>query len=426
MADKKESHSQHEGVALYGNILDSMDNGVIALDFEGTIITYNRAASQILGIEREAAIGKSYREVFFGTKGNDDFNDVLVKVIFSGETNFYREVLFFRGDNTTVPLGITCSLLTDSSDEDYGILAVFTDMTNIKKSEFLQDTLTRYVTKQVVARILENPDNIELDGEERDATILFTDIRGFTSITEMTDPRDLVSLLRGYFTLMVGAIFQFNGMVDKFIGDSIMAVYGAPSPEPGHARMAVETALEMQGHIEVFNLSRKKNGLIPIQIGIGISTGPVIVGNIGSPDRFEYTAIGDTVNLASRLEGINKTYGTGIIISGSTYGEIREEFVCRELDRVLVRGKKRPLPVYEVIGCAGEEDGPRDEFVGRYNESLALFRNRRWDDARKSFCRVLKLRPGDTTSELYRDRCTAFKRKSPPEDWDGSTGLYLR
>ena len=194
---------------LYENILDSIDNGVIALDFEGKIITFNNAASHILGIDPSQALGKYYPEVFFQLEGNDEFNDVLINVIDTRQTHFYREVSFVRDENTIVPIGITSSLLKDDKGNDYGVVSVFSDLTEIKKRKFLQDTLIRYVTKQVVDLILENPETIVLDGEEREATILFSDIRGFTSLSEKMKPKELVKILREYFTLMVGAVFKF-------------------------------------------------------------------------------------------------------------------------------------------------------------------------------------------------------------------------
>ena len=231
---------------LYENILDSMDNGVIALDFEGKIITFNVAASKILGIDVEHALGKYYPEVFFELQGNDEFNDVLINVIYTRQTHVYHEVTFSRDKDTVVPIGITSSLLKNDQGIEYGVVSVFSDLTEAKKREFLQDTLTRYVTKQVVDLILEHPESIILDGEEREATILFSDIRGFTSIAEKMEPKELVQMLCEYFTIMAGAVFNFQGTVDKFIGDCIMAIFGAPTPQPNHAELAVSSALEMK------------------------------------------------------------------------------------------------------------------------------------------------------------------------------------
>ncbi|MBD3308393.1 PAS domain-containing protein, partial [candidate division KSB3 bacterium] len=222
-----QSPSFQNTAMLYENILDSMDNGVIALDFEGKIITFNAAASRILGIDTDQALGKYYPEVFFEFQGNDEFNDVLINVIYDRQTYMYREVTFMRDEQTAVPLGITSSLLKTEQGHEYGVVSVFSDLSEVKKRQFLQDTLTRYVTKQVVDLILDHPENIILDGEERQATVMFSDIRDFTSLAEHMNPKELVQMLRAYFTLMVGAVFKFQGTVDKFIGDCIMAIFGA-------------------------------------------------------------------------------------------------------------------------------------------------------------------------------------------------------
>ncbi len=413
MNDLPNNHS-----VVYENILHSMDNGVISLDFEGKIITFNKSASKILGIPDEEAIGKNYPEVFFQNSENNDFNDVLVGAIYSEKIQFYREVYFFRKDKTSVPLGITCSVLKNQDDDEYGIVAVFTDLTHTRKSQFLEDTLTRYVTKQVVSKILEDPDKLDLDGEDCCASILFTDIRSFTSITEQTEPKDLVKMLRAYFTLMVGAVFEHNGMVDKFIGDSIMAIFGAPVKTDQHGIHAVETALEMKSHIEVYNASREEKGLDPIFIGVGINTGNVVVGNIGSHDRFEYTAIGDTVNLASRLEGINKIYNTDIIVSKNTYEEVKDYVIARELDKIYLKGKKEALPIYEILDRQSEVSDKTLQFRDIYQDGLKYFRNREWDRALDSFLKSISIKPGDIASHMYIKRCEKYKCECPAEDWN--------
>jgi adenylate cyclase len=411
---------------LYENILDSMDNGVIALDFEGKIITFNNAASQILGIDPSQALGKYYPEVFFQLEGNDEFNDVLINVIDTRQTHFYREVSFVRNENTIVPIGITSSLLKDDKGTDYGVVSVFSDLTEIKKRKFLQDTLIRYVTKQVVDLILENPETIVLDGEEREATILFSDIRGFTSLSERMKPKELVKILREYFTLMVGAVFKFQGTVDKFIGDAIMSIFGAPTPQPNHAELAIKTALEMQRLLAIFNRARIQKGQKPISIGVGINTGDVVVGNIGSEERLEYTAIGDAVNLASRLEGINKEYGTHIIISEFTYHHVKNIIVERELDEVRVKGKYNPVKIYEVMGKAGKISENTEKLRDVFGKGLAYYRKREWDQAIGQFQHALQIVPSDVPSQFYIDRCAMYKQDPPPDNWDGVFEMHTK
>lgn len=405
---------------LHENILDSMDNGVIALDFEGRIITFNKAASRILGIGVIQALGKYYPEVFFGLPGNDEFNDVLINVIYTRQTYMHREVNFMRDESTAIPLGITSSLLRNDRGQEYGVVSVFSDLSEVKKRQFLQDTLTRYVNKDVVDLILEHPENIILDGEERQATVLFSDIRGFTSISEKMQPKELVQMLRDYFTSMVGAVFAFQGTVDKFIGDCIMAIFGAPTPQPNHAGLAVFAALEMKRLLQVFNTTRGKNRHDPLRIGVGINTGEVVVGNIGSEQRLEYTAIGDAVNLASRLEGINKQYGTEIIVSESTYCELGDvAILAREIDEVRVKGKRKPVKIYEIM--ARQEDVVEEQHTlcGHFMQGLEYYRSQKWENAIREFQQALTVVPTDLPSQLYIDRCTVYQHQPPSDPWDG-------
>jgi adenylate cyclase len=405
---------------LHENILDSMDNGVIALDFEGRIITFNKAASRMLGVGVEQALGKYYPEVFFGLPGNDEFNDVLINVIYTRQTYMHREVNFMRDESTAIPLGITSSLLKNDQGQEYGVVSVFSDLSEVKKRQFLQDTLTRYVNKDVVDLILEHPENIILDGEEREATVLFSDIRGFTSISEKMQPKELVQMLRDYFTLMVGVVFTFQGTVDKFIGDCIMAIFGAPTPQPNHAALAVLAALEMKRLLSVFNVARGEKQKDPLRIGVGINTGEVVVGNIGSEQRLEYTAIGDAVNLASRLEGINKQYGTEIIVSESTYCQLVDvEILAREIDEVRVKGKHKPVKIYEII--ARQEDVADEQYrvCDHFMQGLEYYRSQQWEKAIREFQQSLAIIPADRPSQLYIERCTVYQHTPPSESWDG-------
>ncbi len=401
------------------NILDSMDNGVIALDFEGRIITFNPSAANILGVPVESALGRYYPEVFFGLEGNDEFNDVLINVIYTRQTHMYQEVPFVSETGEIVPLGINSSLLKDEQGSEYGVVSVFSDLTEIKKRQFLQDTLTRYVTKQVVDLILDNPEEIILDGEEREATVLFADIRSFTSLAEKMKPKELVYMLREYFTLMVEAVFTFQGTVDKFIGDCIMAIFGVPTPQPNHAERAVRTALAMQNALTAFNDRRREQGQEVFHIGVGIHSGKMVVGNIGSEQRLEYTAIGDAVNLASRLEGLNKQYGSSVVINESTFRQLPGDIVTRELDKVRVKGKYEPITIYEVLGVHDEVSEAYCSMQACFEQGLISYRQQHWDTAVQEFRHARTFVPDDSPSEIYIERCTQYKENPPPNNWDG-------
>ena len=217
-----------------------------------------------------------------------------------------------------------------------------------KEKRKISELFSRYLPERVIDEMVEKME-IPLGGERREITVLFSDIRNFTSLSEKRDPADVVSDLNEFFNEMTECIFKYDGMVDKFLGDGIMAIFGAPVPVPGHAEKAVMAALEMVERAERLKKKWKTRGKRGFDIGIGIHTGVAVVGNVGSSKRMEYTAIGDTVNLAARLEPLNKEYGTRIIISETTKRQIKDFFILRDLGSVKVKGKRAEVKIYEVI-----------------------------------------------------------------------------
>ncbi|MFH1012490.1 MAG: adenylate/guanylate cyclase domain-containing protein [Candidatus Peregrinibacteria bacterium] len=218
-----------------------------------------------------------------------------------------------------------------------------------KKRRFIQGAFGHYVSPEVVKQILAHPETLQLGGAKRDITTFFSDIAGFTSISEKMEPTELVTFLNEYLQAMTEVILKHQGTLDKYEGDAIMAFWNAPVAQHDHAKSACLAALEQQARLQELRKQWKKAGLPEIHARMGINTGPAVVGNMGSADRFDYTAIGDAVNLASRLEGINKQYGTEIIISENTYAQVRDLFECRQLDRTQVKGKEQVVTIYELI-----------------------------------------------------------------------------
>ncbi len=215
---------------------------------------------------------------------------------------------------------------------------------------YLRQSFQFYLAPGVIEEIIKNPASLKLGGQKKDMTVLFSDIRGFTTLSEKTDPEKLVALLNEYFTAMTEVILQTGGVLDKFIGDAIMAFWGAPQEASNHAQLACEAALKMTERLIILKKDWAKRGLPEINIGIGLNSGEMVVGNIGSTTRFNYTVIGDNVNLASRLEGLNKQYQAGIIISQFTYERVKDNFACEYLDKVNVKGKGVPVEIYKLVG----------------------------------------------------------------------------
>ena len=275
-----------------------------------------------------------------------------------------------------------------------------------------------YLNASVINEMLKDPAKLKLGGDKKDLSVMFSDIRGFTTISEKLAPQELVSLLNEYLTAMTHKVFKYDGLLDKYIGDAIMAVFGAPLAQPDHARRACLTALDMMKELDKLRAKWRAEGRPEINIGIGISTGDMVVGNMGSDMRFDYTVMGDMVNLGSRLEGTNKEYGTNIIISEYTYEIVKNDMCCRELDFVRVKGKVRPVRIYELMAEKKDEARHKD-VLDAFARALAIYREGKFNEAITAFLKVLDIRPGDAVSLMFMERCMSLKEHPPLQPWDG-------
>jgi adenylate cyclase len=293
-----------------------------------------------------------------------------------------------------------------------------------RKSRYLRKAFSSYVSPDVVDEILRDSDKLKLGGESKKVTLLFSDIRGFTSLSESISPEVLVTVLNEYLSPMTQIVMEERGTLDKYIGDAVMAIFGAPLDVPDHAMRACQAALSMLKKLEEINNEWRKRNFPTISIGIGINTGAAIVGNMGAHIRFDYTAIGDSVNLASRLEGLNKLYGTEIILSNSTLENLNSSetpFLLRELDLVQVKGKEEPIPIFELINTFSGGSNKTD-LVSMFTEALNTYREGNFDAAIEKFTEILRNFPNDTPSALYKERCQEYILHPPPLDW---TGVYI-
>ncbi len=273
-----------------------------------------------------------------------------------------------------------------------------------------------YVAPAVVKEILKHPGNLRLGGERRELSILFADIRGFTSLSEHLAPEDLCKVLHNFLNPMSNIIIQHGGTIDKYIGDAIMALFGAPLEMPDHARLVCRTALDMVKSLRDLSQQWAAEGRPQIRIGLGINSGVVAVGNMGSDRLFDYTAIGDNVNLASRLEGLNKYYGTEILISEATAQSLGEDFVLRRVDLVQVKGKMHPLEVYEVM-AEGPPHPEMKQFLEIYHQGLNHYRAGNWAECAATMERALGLRPHDVPTRRYLHQCSKYQEEPPGPEW---------
>lgn len=289
-----------------------------------------------------------------------------------------------------------------------------------RHSRYLRQAFSTYVAPALVEKLIENPDALALTGEKRVISVLFSDIRGFTTLSESLPAEVLVPVLNRYLGPMTDIVMGENGTLDKYIGDAVMALFNAPLDVPDHAERAARSAIRMFQGLEDLNRGFEKDLGLQLNIGIGIHTGEAVVGNMGSEARFDYTAIGDTVNLTSRLEGQTKAYGVGIIISEGTRHELGEAFAVRKLDRLRVKGKKEPVAIYQLF--ATPRDARLADLVERFEAGLERYFSGSFAEAIEVFEALLAAYPEDVPSRVFLARCRQFLSQPPDPDWGG---VYL-
>ena len=322
---------------------------------------------------------------------------VLVVVLFS--SGILVDMIFF-------PLAVILS---------YGSNLVHLYRAERRQKMQIIDAFGKYVSPEIVSELMQHPEKLTLGGERRELTIYFSDIRGFTTLSEKLSPEQLVALLNEYLTAMTDIIMSHRGIVDKYIGDAVMAFWGAPLPQKNHAVLACGAALEMMEKLKSLQPVWMKKGFPLVECGMGINTGNAVIGNMGSSQRFNYTCMGDTINLGSRLEGLTKEYGVGILISEATRRKLPKEFIVREVDTVKVKGKKEPIIIYELAGKV-RIDAKKQKIISYFESGLKKYRSTKFKEAISDFEKSAQL--GDKTSEIFIERCHHFIKEHPGNAWD--------
>jgi adenylate cyclase len=315
-----------------------------------------------------------------------------------------------------VSINLTVQPLQSAEQKRIGSMILLENISNEKR---MKSTLSRYMDPGIADQMLASGAEI-LGGKSVPATVLFSDVRSFTTITEQLGAQGTVALLNEYFTLMVDCIQSEGGMLDKFIGDAVMAAFGIPVAHDDDADRAVRTAIAMLRELEKWNRSRAAEGKLPVEIGIGLNTDNVVSGNIGSKKQMNYTIIGDGVNLAARLESACKQYGAHVLISEFTYKQLKGTYYVRELDFVVVKGKTQPIAIFEILDYHSEESYPHMiDALRQFKAGLVQYRQRKWTEAERAFEEVLALNPADKAAKLYVERCRHLNDNPPGDDWDG-------
>jgi adenylate cyclase len=308
----------------------------------------------------------------------------------------------------------------------YISLTVYKYLSESRQKRFIRSAFSTYLAPTVVQQLIDSPENLELGGEEREITAFFSDVQGFTSISEKLTPHELVELLNEFLTEMTNIILKHEGTVDKFEGDAIIAFYGAPNALENQAETACLTCVDMQKRLGELREKWRQEGKPELKMRIGLSTGPAVVGNMGSRNRMDYTMMGDTVNTAARLEGVNKIYGIYTLVCETTFKKASQRIWGREIDSINVVGKAQPVTVYQIIGYAEDVDEGMLKMTGLYAEGLHLYRQQRWDPAIEKFKAALNLSPDDGPSQVMKDRCATYKMEPPPPDWNGAYSMKTK
>ena len=302
----------------------------------------------------------------------------------------------------------------------YTALTVHRYFSETREKKKVQRTFSRYASPQLIDEMIQNPNKLKLGGEVSAISVLFCDLANFTDISESRSPNDIINIMSQYFKEITDHVFAFKGTLKEYVGDELMALFGAPLYHRDHALNACHTALAIQAHLEDRRKAARKTGAPLLRARVGINSGDMLIGNLGSEYRFSYGAMGDNVNLGSRLEGLNKIYGTRIIIGENTQKRVRDHFLLRHLDCVRVKGKQKPVQVFELIGAKGITlPHGRASALSCYRKGLTQYLNRDWDGAMACFKDGLAAWPEDKAARVMIQRCLTFKHIPPPKEWDG-------
>ncbi|MBF0621291.1 MAG: GAF domain-containing protein [Magnetococcales bacterium] len=398
------------------SMLESMSNGVITISDEGEIVTCNKSGLHILQVTADEMLHKPAKEFFV-----DENEWILERVDHMSETlemDIMMDVEILCGEaQEKVSVNLSFLPLMSGDNQRLGSMIMIEDISSEKR---VKSTMARYMDAGIADQLMAGGDDL-LGGKSIEATVLFSDIRSFTTLTESLGAQGTVQLLNEYFTIMVDVIQDEGGMLDKFIGDAMMAGFGLPVAHGDDTDRALRAAILMIVKLNEFNEARAKEGKMEVKMGIGLNTDMVVAGNIGSPKRMDYTMIGDGVNLAARLESACKTYFSQILISEYTYRKLKGTYRMREIDLVIVKGKTKPVGIYEVLDYHTEETFPNlMDTVNHFSAGLQRYRKGFFQTALESFEEALAHNPSDKLSAMYIERCQHLIEEPPPEEeWDG-------
>jgi adenylate cyclase len=395
------------GVEVHANIIDNL----LHSDEKGRGFLTRGFSEEITDLGFILLFGLGFGYLFSSVRPLWSTISLLLALAGFGWFVYYSFAQHGRWLSFVIPAGTLAA--------NYAAITSFRMIFEEREKRKIRKSFAQYLSPGVIALIEKDPQKyIRPGGEMKDLTVMFSDIRSFTTISEGLTPDELVRLLNEYLGAMTDILFANLGTLDKYIGDAIMAFWGSPYPQTDHALSACKCALQMSRALIKLNAKWKQEQRPPIAIGIGLNTGPVNVGNMGSEKRLAWTVMGDNVNLASRLEGITKEYQVQIVISEGTYRQIADQFVCRELDKIKVKGKNLPVNIYELMGVAAEKSKFESLLTG-FDRAMAAYRSQDWKEAAARFGQLLGVYPDDGPTRVFLQRAMEYLENAPEPDWDG-------
>ncbi len=399
------------GVEIHANVIESvLRNQFLRKQSSATEILLVIVLTIVTFFVTSALKGSNTRHAFLV-----ELNGFLFAVAEIFVVGFTALVLFNKQNYLLTAISPILAVLAG-----YVSSTVYHFVVERKQRLLIKAMFSTYVNPSVVEELILNPDKLKLGGERRELTVLFSDIEGFTTISEGMPPEELVGHLNEYLSAMTEIVFKNDGTLDKYEGDAIMAFWGAPIVQSDHALRACLSALQMEDRLASIRSAWRQQGKPSLNVRIGINTGEMVVGNMGGMGKFDYTVIGDSVNLASRLEGANKQYKSNILVSERTYDLVKEWILGRELDLITVKGRSTPLKIFELLQISeNTPDKTLQDFLSNYSSGLLLYRERRWKAAIARFREALRFRTDDYPSRLYIERATHYALNPPPKDWNG-------
>ncbi len=415
---------------IYEMVLANMRDGVVTFDLQGTIVTFNRAAGRILGLDPDQVLGLSFAEIFLGEARFDDFNEVMLRAIYENEVTHSRDIVIRNGEQR-LDLHVSSSFLhmvEGETQQRFGVIVVFSDVTEQRKRRKLKRLFGEYVDPRIVERILARDEELE-QGQEVRMTVLFSDMRDFTGWSERLSPPRLIELLNRFLAAMTDPISAQAGITDKFIGDAIMAFWGPPFTDPAEqAEACCRAVLEQRRQLPALRAALAAEGFAlseRLDVASGVATGKVLAGEVGTEHSRGFTVIGDRVNVAARLQSAAKTYGTPIVVCEETRRAAGEAFCFMELDFAALKGREKPERVFALL-CSQEDAGPSEaDRKAAYAGALQAYRAQDFEGALEQLDGWLQTNPDDPPFVLLLQRARQLRISPPGKHWDGVYRLDL-